>query len=577
MFYRGYPEIGKPSFAVFLSSGKREPKPQTPLPLGEVGLSGPGEGLLSSTSSKTPPLPPLRRRPLPQAGEVTNRCRRRFLFVRFFLASLLFLASAPGALSSDRTSNDIGSDTIGQLITRQRLDEAEALCRWQLRQFNEGDVNHARWTATWSNVLAEKASMGLFAADERAFLSQLNALTQKAIAPIEKLIDSYPDSQALLFLRSQEIAVRQRILQAAIVASVVSPSTENRTDQLLVQATRIQGDTVRLAEEATQTLREYQAELKQKESAIEDHQRLIQELAVRRISLAVMQTELFENGTSDHQTSAASAVTIAKDSVLALPDGTLAQWTAKLWHVEALLRLGVATEADRILHELENETPANKEFHLQSLLVRSATIQGNHAKAKALVSEFYGHVADGSSVSGAPISPEMDFAYLSLLLSDGADPSQLANWIANIEQRGGAYARRRAESITIAALGRSRIDGTNERTPMANPALIAAQAEDLLRRNELQRAAGLLRAAALAESDSTMAFEYAKKIRGCLLKRLRIRNRNSISSRGPTCRRRQRCGIDDASRATTLRIHERKRSGFRTRRIRIPFPAGAAW
>ena len=67
--------------------------------------------------------------------------------------------------------------------------------------------------------------------------------------------------------------------------------------------------------------------------------------------------------------------------------------------------------------------------------------------------------------------------------------SEIGKWLDVIEQRGGAYARRRAEAVSLAIL---RASGNSPARPqMVDPSLIAAQGQDWLRRGNPGRGGGI--------------------------------------------------------------------------------------
>ncbi len=78
-------------------------------------------------------------------------------------------------------------------------------------------------------------------------------------------------------------------------------------------------------------------------------------------------------------------------------------------------------------------------------------------KAQARLAAFY-----GDATETAPRSIEMDLARLDFLMRSDRG-SEVGAWLDVIERRGGAYARRRAEAISLASL---RCDWQFARSPL---------------------------------------------------------------------------------------------------------------
>ena len=109
----------------------------------------------------------------------------------------------------------------------------------------------------------------------------------------------------------------------------------------------------------------------------------------------------------------------------------------------------------------------------------------------------------GDDPESAPRSIEMDLARFEFLLRAESGRGS-GSWLEAIQRRGGDYARRRAEAVALSLLGRS---ATSNDT--IDPAIVAAQGQDYLRRGDPQRAAELLAAAARAETNQDRAVRRA--------------------------------------------------------------------
>jgi hypothetical protein len=145
-----------------------------------------------------------------------------------------------------------------------------------------------------------------------------------------------------------------------------------------------------------------------------------------------------------------------------------------------------------------------------SLSVRYQLASGNESEAKRICREYYASQDSGAG-SVSEQSLEMAFAKLDVLLADSSEDAEVARWIEFIERSGGAFARRRAEAIAIRQFRSDGLLAGDSGKPRVSPSLIAAQGEDLLRRDDPGKAATFLREAALAEPSAEAAFAYAAK------------------------------------------------------------------
>ncbi len=112
----------------------------------------------------------------------------------------------------------------------------------------------------------------------------------------------------------------------------------------------------------------------------------------------------------------------------------------------------------------------------------------------------------------------MDLARLQYLLAQGGSVGEIGSWLDTIERRGGLYARRRAEAISLAKL---RAAGTSQ---AVDPALVAAAGEDWIRRGDAGRAGELFSAAAIAELDGDRAIRQATQAAAAFIKADRQRD-----------------------------------------------------
>lgn len=434
--------------------------------------------------------------------------------------ALLMLASVSGSIApaAERVTDDATHDLTAVLLTAGRLDDAEWVCRNELKRHPEGQLGYAKWTARLANVLAQQNSRQVFGGGETRLHERVDPAIDLSCAPIDALLTAYPDSPSAVFLSASKLLVRQHILRAAIIAASVSPPDPSLVDELLSRITRLQGDAAEVHESAVDHWRLRSADLTSRSApagqiGADQYVRLIQELALQRVTLAVLQTELFAKNSVDYRAAAADAVSRAEQTILELSDESDAKLAARALLTESLLRSGEIARADEMIQRFGSLADSKQSPTWIALKVRLELARGDTSAARSLCDSFY--QSHNSSASN-PGSLEMDFAKLDVLLADSQSDTQVAEWIESIERRGGAFARRRAEAIAISKLRTESSDGS--KTPATTtpeqrmvPSLIAAQGEDWLRRNDPHRAATLLREAALAEPRPEVALGYAAK------------------------------------------------------------------
>jgi hypothetical protein len=148
---------------------------------------------------------------------------------------------------------------------------------------------------------------------------------------------------------------------------------------------------------------------------------------------------------------------------------------------------------------------------LQALRVRLCIAQGQLAKAGKLLDDFFGDVPEA-----APNALSMDLARLEFLLIANAG-RRVGDWLEVIQRRGGAYARRRADAVSL-----SHLNSTSQSKATVDPSVVAAQGQDWLRRGDPSRAGNLLAAAAAAEPDPDRAMSRVAEAAAALLAAKRI-------------------------------------------------------
>ena len=385
-----------------------------------------------------------------------------------------------------RMTHDRDEDLIQALLELRRFDDALNLCR--LRSVNlelQGDAA-AKWRVRESKILtARQMGRDTFGNDELAEVQR----------PISDLIRSYPDHPRTLFLKSQLLDSEKSFAMHCVLRAAVSP----RNDQIQELATRqlltAMAHVASLADE-----------VQQKRSALEsdrtagslgmiaDLRRLGQQLQMDAVSLALVQTALFPRGSADCIAAATKAEQMANDAITRLPMGTDARNEVERLRVEAVFQAAQYDRCDTLLTALLPQFAGSLPPKLQALRVRLCIVQGRMAKVGQLLTDFFGEVPEA-----APNALSMDLARLEFLLVTNAG-RRVGDWLDVIQQRGGAYARRRADAISL-----SHLNLTGQSKVTVDPSVVAAQGQDWLRRGDPSRAGDLLAAAAAAELNPDRA------------------------------------------------------------------------
>ncbi|TWU57017.1 hypothetical protein Poly51_29380 [Rubripirellula tenax] len=409
--------------------------------------------------------------------------------------------AAPAADSIvGRTSDNATADLVDALVDRSRFDEAEALCD--------------RLTGVDSDPLGDGVA--------RAAIYQSRVRTARTVAgvsfdaaaevaasePVAQLLASYPDHPRRLFLASQELAVRRAAARFAVTALAVDPNAASHagevTSRLLASTSAMDGlaDQVRAKRQSVQRDRSID-----NVALADDLLRLEQELLVETVSISLLQAEVFsalpnDSSHSDGIAAATKAEQAADEAIARLSAESTARREINRLRVEAILRSGDRKRASELFANLSREYSKPLPPAMVAVAARIELAGDELVAAGKIVNSFY-----GDDLMNAPPSVEMDLVRLRYLLEkmqtgDG-NARQVAQWIEMIGRRGGPYATRRAEAISLA---RMRSGGS---AATVEASLIAAQGRDWLRRGDAVRAAELLAAAASAEADPDASIRHA--------------------------------------------------------------------
>ena len=431
---------------------------------------------------------------------------RRLLIATVSLGLLPAVIAAVGHANSPwgqvggkhvRATSDRDADLIDALVRAGRFDDAASLCEARLRKENPESDAYAKWTIRQSQIMTAR-QMESNSFDESEI--------EGAQHPTTVLLRGYPDHRRVLFLQAQKLAVRRQAAIHRVLRAAVTPSDNALKDAAFKRLLRTSTAVESLADQVGDRRSRIQSQPDAHDFAfVTDLTRLQQELQIDAVSLALMQTELFESGSEDCIAAATKAEQAADEAIGKLPASTTARLEVERLKVAAIFRGGQTGRAEAALEELVAALGQPTPPRVAALQVQIDVAKGTMEKAKDRLGAYY-----GQSPADAPASLEMDLARLDYLLQSGAR-RDVGAWLDAIEQRGGAYARRRAEAISLASLRATGRETEDDRPQMVDPSLVAAQGQDWLRRGEPGRAGELLSAAAAAESDPERAMRHASE------------------------------------------------------------------
>mgnify|MGYP003662758306 CR=1 FL=1 len=396
-----------------------------------------------------------------------------------------------------RTTVDRDGDLVNAMIDAGMLDHATRICETQRAKFDAQSDPYARWTIRFSKVLVAR-NLESDDFDDAAIAS--------ACAPLAELIGQYPDHSRHLFLQIAMFEVRWEAARHDVVIASVRPSGNDRETRALQRITQLSDEAETLVDQiqAARSNVEMQDDARtqaERQSLRSDLLRLQQELQVSWVSIELLQSELFFAGSKDYIAAATNAIHAAEKAIASLPADCAARKEVERIRIQAILRSGDHRQARSELSqrsERSQQADWGTDPLVQAIDIRIDLAAAEFDSAKRKLDAFY-----GQTPADAPRSVELDLTRLAYLIE--TDDAAVGPWLDEIEKRSGAYAKRRAEAISLHRLR----SGASESA--VAPALVAAQGQDWLRRGDAGRAADLLAAAARAESDPDQAIAYARQ------------------------------------------------------------------
>lgn len=440
-----------------------------------------------------------------------DKAARRWIAAVFFMLGVTGSPQALQARDSWRPpeTDSVDRNLVDALLERSELDTAERLCHRMLAKAAKGSLEDARWAAMLAEVLTQRQVDQLFAES-----GSLQQRTETGVAvgtqPVRERLAADSGTGFNVLLRAAEIKSRQRILAAAIVAKTVSAANEQETDLLVKQFSRLQRDTDLLVKDIKQLWANAASGSGAQGDGFQPTapqlKRLENQLRLSQLATAVLQTEVFDPQSDDYRSLATNAAVQAKQLLQQLPADAAAKPVASRWLAESELRSGNLFAAEQIASARNMGSNLREEQAWNALRVRLLLAKKDVAAAERLDQQLRSDAGTGGS------SQVLDFSSLKVLLAQQpVDQDRVVKWIGTIGSRYGDFARRRAEAIVLRDMKDATLIAPAKSTMNASGALLVVQAEDWLRRGDVQQAGSLLQKAAEIEPDSAKALEYAGK------------------------------------------------------------------
>lgn len=381
-----------------------------------------------------------------------------------------------------RSTDDLEIDTLRQLIRQQRYDDAVELCETVRTRFPESSFQGAKWAVEHSRVLVAKYC------DSEIFD---DATVPVVIAPVMELLDSYPDHPWHLFLKAQIYQAKRRAVLHLVSRAAISPLNQELKEKAIRFSVEVSGSTTDFIDEISQ-IRSQTAQQgnTNRTPSSSDLYRLQQTFMVNVVSLALLQTDLMDADSDDLIAAASRAEKLAIDASNVLPSGTEARIEVLRLRLEALIRMKQLQTAETLLQKANLPTANQLTPQWCALKARLRIAQGQELTARDALTAYYQHSLESIIANEKPVLGDFvptDLALLEFFMRYGTTKrvNECLEWI---EQRGGRYARLRADAIALNQLLR----GNDSEAWRKNPALIAARSQQLIRSGNLNDAAELL-------------------------------------------------------------------------------------
>ena len=381
----------------------------------------------------------------------------------------ILVPQLPAQSPLGRRTNDRHADLVQTLIEENQLAAAAEICQRYRAASPPGSLEKAQWSIWLSTALVATAL--------NADVDQ-TSLWEPPLQVIEETLAPYPDQDAAPWLQFQALLVDvARCQQMALRVQDRPEDGELLASFLQVQRKAIEG------------VRRFAAGLEEKipllrtrdsapaEQSAGDLQNLLVAAQRREVELMLLGLDVHPPQSDDAIAAATSAEERAKKLLGSTPLDHPSRSEMIRLCARVACALGNAEEAIRLLAS-ESSGVGIMEPSTLALWTNAQMMVSDQEKVRTTLDEFY-----GTEPNNAPRSVEMDLVRLRFLLGDLPNAASetervernesITQWIEAMGQRGGLYARRRAE--------RELLRYSKNSSAPASTALLVAEAGQRLR------------------------------------------------------------------------------------------------
>jgi hypothetical protein len=388
-----------------------------------------------------------------------------------------------------RTTDSIAQDTVNAMIAARDFESAQWYCR---RLFEQSEARSDD---------AAKAAIEFYRV-QLAYLrdtAQLNETSLKDHTELSRqYFESYADHRRFPWWQSIELE-GQRWIAETLVAEVLIDASKVNADEVSRRLVRIASG----IDELRKQIENDRASISAKSVAEirkanltppEDLLVLDRQLAIDRVRIAILQTELYPMGSEEQIASATTAAETADATLQNLPKESAARKTVRLLRVIALRRAGQVSLATEELSALGADSDLAKATAVDLDL---ADDQFDSAADRLFA--YY-----GNEPQNAPVSSSMDLMRLQWLIQIKADSQKVSQWMESMKSRSGPYSYRRGEAMML-----SLMKPKGQSMSAEDPLVLAAQGRSFIRKGDLREGSQLLSSAAKASTNSKEALSLA--------------------------------------------------------------------
>lgn len=405
-------------------------------------------------------------------------------------ATVFVLAAMPpvSAQSPGRQTNSISSDVIARMITQRSFKDARWYSQRQWKRHDPlSDPAAAAAIDHFETIVAELRDSGTLTSQS----------LESSADDVIRYFASYPDHPRIRWWQAANLQAQRRIVESVVSQVLIAPGSVSLSEisrrlveigsQVDALRSQIQDDRETVAREAPRW--------------IDDWITLDRRMAIERVRLALLQTDLFPDSDSERIAAASAAVEAAQSTLESIPPSAGATQTTRFLMAVALLRAEQSTRARQVL-----QTVTADPVTVAALQIELDLFDEDLSGAQKRLKDFFG---DRPRVASK--SPAMDLARLKFLVQSGASATMVTDWLAAMGERGGRYAARRGEAFLMTRLDEAASPPHPERpeTGGSGPAMLAIQGRAMIRKGDQAEGARWLASAAKNTRDPETAIQLA--------------------------------------------------------------------